>query len=186
MEKWLPVVGWEWGYEVSNYGRVRSINRVVEQKCRWGGTQIRRIPGKIMRQHSSKQKHCYGRMSVGLGGGDMAPSRQKTRLVHQLVLEAFVGQRPDGLECRHIDGNPTNNNLGNLEYGTPKENSIDKVRHGTVIRGEKSKASKLTDADVLEIRNLVGYVLYDDIAARFGISIAQVSRIKNRHRWAHL
>lgn len=52
------------------------------------------------------------------------------RGVHVLVLAAFVGPRPDGLEVRHIDGNPENNRLSNLEYGTSSENSLDQVRHG--------------------------------------------------------
>jgi hypothetical protein len=55
----------------------------------------------------------------------------RTRLVHQMVLAAHAGPRPDGQEVRHLDGDPLNNWLANLAYGTPSENSADKVRHGT-------------------------------------------------------
>jgi hypothetical protein len=70
------------------------------------------------------------------------------RLVHRLVLEAFVGLRPDGMQCRHLDGNPANNNLRNLAWGTPAKNQHDRVTHGTDNRGEKHGVSKLTDAQV--------------------------------------
>lgn len=49
--------------------------------------------------------------------------------VHRLVLEAFVGPRPDGMECRHLDGDPANNRLANLAWGSPVENASDRKRH---------------------------------------------------------
>ena len=55
----------------------------------------------------------------------------KTRTVHSLVAEAFIGARPEGMEICHSDGDPTNNHLDNLRYGTPSDNTLDKVRHGT-------------------------------------------------------
>ena len=186
MEIWKPVVGWEWGYEVSSWGRVRSVDRVIKQKCRWGGHQYRNIKGKILSQHSSNQPESYGRMSVGLGSGTNWQSDRKTRLVHQLVMEAFVGPRPHGMECRHLDGNPKNNRLENLCYGTPKQNSGDKYLHGTVINGEKSKSSKLTEEQVREIKSLIGHETYDRISEKFGVSIAQISRIKTGKRWGHV
>lgn len=54
------------------------------------------------------------------------------RFVHRLVLEAFIGPCPSGMECRHLDGNPSNNRLENLLWGTPLENANDRRRHGTV------------------------------------------------------
>ncbi len=55
----------------------------------------------------------------------------KTYNVHKLVAEAFIGPRPEGLQVRHLDGNPRNNNVTNLVYGTSKENHADMVTHGT-------------------------------------------------------
>ena len=52
------------------------------------------------------------------------------RMVHVLVLEAFIGPRPD-LECRHLNGNPADNRLDNLAWGTRSQNNLDRVRHGT-------------------------------------------------------
>jgi hypothetical protein len=54
-----------------------------------------------------------------------------TRSVHHLVLELFVGPRPPGMECRHLDGNPQNNHRSNLAWGTSKENVADQYLHGT-------------------------------------------------------
>jgi hypothetical protein len=72
--------------------------------------------------------------------------------VHRLVLEAFVGPRPDGLVCRHLDGNCENNRLDNLEWGTQAENARDRIRHGTQCRGLTNGRSKLTEEQVMAIR----------------------------------
>lgn len=93
-----------------------------------------------------------GHMVVCLG-------RRCARLVHRLVLEAFVGPCPEGMECRHLDGNPANNRLDNLCWGTRRENCEDAVRHGTAfmfpgqesMRGEANLAAKLTESVVREI-----------------------------------
>lgn len=54
----------------------------------------------------------------------------KNKYIHRLVLEAFVGPCPDGMEALHSDGNKTNNNVDNLRWGTPSENNRDIVKHG--------------------------------------------------------
>lgn len=112
-ERWLPIQGWP-GYFISDLGRVKS------QRPRWGGDRTPRF------------------LSPGYGGGgyatvvltsDVRPNR--THNVHSLVAEAFIGPRPDGLEVRHLDGDPANCQLSNLRHGTPSENAYDRVRHGT-------------------------------------------------------
>ena len=105
------------------------------------------------------------------------------RLVHHLVLEAFVGKRPKGTEARHVnDRDPTNNRLDNLAWGTHRENEADKIRHGTSQHGERNAMCKLTDAQVNEIRasKELGRVL----SARYGVVEPQISRIRNRVRRA--
>ena len=61
-----------------------------------------------------------------------------TRLVHRLVLEAFVGPRPEGMVARHLNGDPGDNRLENLAWGTQSENNYDKVRHGTHHNANKT------------------------------------------------
>lgn len=182
-ETWLPVVGYEGSYEVSDHGSIRSLDRVVSQLNRWGTITDRRLSGALLAQTPDLGKYSYGRLTVKLCKGNVC----KTRLVHHLVLEAFIGPRPAGHESAHGDGNSANNNLSNLRYATPLDNTHDKNIHGTMLRGERAPNAKLTEHDVAKIRAArSGGRRLEDVAAEFGISIAQVSRIHNRKRWSHV
>lgn len=64
--------------------------------------------------------------------------KQRTHTVHRLVLETFIGPRPEGMQCRYLDGDSANNKLNNLCWGTQKENEADKVKHGTVCTGGRN------------------------------------------------
>jgi len=111
----------------------------------------------------------------------------KTIAVHILVLTAFSGQCPSGMECRHLDGNRTNNHVSNLAWGTRSENSQDKLLHGTDSRGERSGLAKLTTVDVLEIRSRAANgERYVDIAKDFLVHASIISLIVRRKRWKHV
>lgn len=109
-ERWLPVPGMEGAYEVSDMGRVRSLDRLVVNGPR-GAT--RPLRGRVLRIHLAK-----GYPSVSLGASRKA-------CVHTLVLLAFVGPRPDGMECCHWNGDPTDNRLQNLRWDTSSNNKKD-------------------------------------------------------------
>ena len=81
-----------------------------------------------------------------------AGGKRRTRHVHRLVLEAFLGPCPEGREACHNDGDATNNNLSNLRYDTRSAHQQDIIRHGRRPRGITAYGGKLTDADVMEIR----------------------------------
>lgn len=121
-ETWLPVVGYENRYEVSNLGGVRSVTRVVEQINTWGKLVRRTLRGKMLAQIDRG-----GYKGVTLSANDIPTIRK----IHRLVLEAFVGPCPDGMLTRHLNGNPSDNRLSNLKWGTPVENAGDSIRHGT-------------------------------------------------------
>jgi hypothetical protein len=108
-------------------------------------------------------------------------------LVHRLVLEAFVGPCPPGLECRHLDGNPGNNLVSNLEWGTHASNEADKKRHGRTAIGERSGTSKLHDQDILTIFRLSreGFSQVE-IAKIYGMSQTSISLILIRKIWSHV
>lgn len=121
-EEWRPVCGWERLYEVSSDGRVRSLDRVD-----WRGQRYR---GRML----TLNVKSGGYLTVGLCDN----GEHRTRAIHRLVAEAFLGPRPDGCEVRHLDGDPKNNRLANLAYGSPSENSLDRVRHGTDYNAGKT------------------------------------------------
>jgi hypothetical protein len=109
------------------------------------------------------------------------------RSVHQLVLEAFGGPRPEGLQVRHKDGDRRNNALENLAWGTGKENAVDRVRHRTDPQGERNPFAKLTEEQVRQIRAraLAGEVSHR-IAMDFPCTARNVRAIKVGRSWPHL
>lgn len=119
-EVWKPVPGYEGLYEVSDEGRVRSLDRDVTQTSRRGALYTLRKKGKLLRPGRMPSGH----LSVALGRGN-------SQCVHRLVLLAFVGPAPDKHECCHNNGNPADNRLENLRWGTRSENIKDAIRHGT-------------------------------------------------------
>jgi hypothetical protein len=121
-EAWRPIPGFEGLYEVSDVGRVRSVDRVLT----YADGRRRRYPECILRPAPGS----HGYLSVVL----CRDGKQRSHCVHALVALAFVGPRPDGPEgdeIRHRDGDHLNNRPGNLAYGTRRENADDAVQHGT-------------------------------------------------------
>ena len=92
------------------------------------------------------------------------------------------------MECRHLDGNPSNNNLENLCWGTVEENMADRDRHGTTAIGIKHGRAKLTESNVIDIRDLYRREIYNqvELSRMFGIGQARVSRIIRGQLWKHL
>lgn len=118
-EEWRQVPGWQGYYKVSDTGQVKSLPRLTPRGQK-GAVWLR---GRLMKPTVRPD----GYMVVGLSKeGVMTLER-----VHRLVLFAFVGPPPEGQMCRHLDGNPANNHLENLTWGTLRENWEDSVRHGT-------------------------------------------------------
>ena len=107
--------------------------------------------------------------------------------VHQLVLGAFVGPRPPGCEARHLNGDPTDNRLCNLQWGTRAENYADRLAHGTHAKGTRNPCAKLTDDDVRDIRAaLLIKTKQRDLAKKYGVSQSAISVIGSRQSWGHV
>lgn len=128
-ERWLPVVGYEGVYEVSDQGRVRSLDRDVVDS-----NGIRKHIKGLIRRSSPTGPLGYRNVSLS-----MPRQRQRTPLVHHLVMAAFVGPMPDGLEVLHGDDDPGNNRLANLRYGTRSENIRECVARGRHANASKAK-----------------------------------------------
>lgn len=113
--------------------------------------------------------------------------RGRTRTVHRLVLETFVGPKPKGACACHFDGVKSHNRLVNLRWASYSENNgIDKMRLGRMPLGPKVSVSKLDEEKVHEIRRLLGTMLYKDIAKRFGVCQSIIKRIETRKIWGWL
>lgn len=111
-ERWLPVPGYDF-YEVSDFGCVRSVRHWTPQGHRGGRTLKASLT------------------SAGRPAVTLVQDGKRTRMIHQLVAYAFLGPCPEGQEVRHLDGDPLNNVLDNLAYGTRSQNQFDAVLHGT-------------------------------------------------------
>jgi hypothetical protein len=111
----------------------------------------------------------------------------KTHYIHRLVLEAFVGECPKGMECRHLNGNKADNRLDNLAWGTREENVADKFRHGTQHTGSRVYRAKLTEGVIPTIRErLARGDRIVDIARDYGVTDSAIDGVKRRLTWKHV
>lgn len=137
-ETWRPIPSFE-GYEVSDQGNVRSLDRIIQTVC---GPRPAR--GRVLKPAAT---HRRGYLHVRLGGGP-----NTSRFVHQLVAEAFFGPRPVGMVVCHNDGDPTNNRPCNLRYDTQSGNMQDSIRHGTNFRANKTHCLRGHDLKYAYVR----------------------------------
>lgn len=150
--------------------RGRGANRMMHKSGVW-----RRLP-------AGPDKHGYRIIRVGAGVAGGGKSRKL--YVHRLVLEAFVGPCPDGMECRHLNGDRGDCRPENLAWGTRGENQLDRADHGTSNRGEAHWRSKLNSEQVSEIKRLLSLGERGSaIARRYGVHPVTVSGIKLGRIW---
>ena len=131
-EQWRPVVGYEGLYEVSDHGRVRSLDRDIEDSR--GAT--RRIRGRMMTPTPPTPPDNYLSVMFSRGG------KQKRVRVHVVVLEAFVGPRPVGMEGCHNNGDAFNNHVENLRWDTKVANAQDSLAAGTNRNASKTHCKR--------------------------------------------
>lgn len=147
VEHWRSVVGYEGSYEISDQGRLRSRMRAKNRRADAGWRLL--TPGV-----GAKGYRRYVLIS---------PDGSKRNWPeHHLVLTAFVGPRPEGLECCHNNGNPSDNRLSNLRWDTPLANRIDRKRHGHdstgVHRTDRCRAGHPRSAENTRIYFKNGYM----------------------------
>lgn len=113
LERWRAIPGYEGSYEVSDLGRVRSLDRITRDG--------KRVRGCVLKPFTMPSGHLRVGLSHGPG---------QTKKVHRLVLEAFVGPCPPEMEALHRNGVPADCRLANLRWGTKSENARDQIAHG--------------------------------------------------------
>ena len=168
-EEWRDIAGFEGLYMISSHGNARSIPRVVERS---GSTM--RIPGGALDLNANRG---YRRINLRKNG------KTFQRFIHQLVAEAFIGERKTGQDTRHLDGNSLNNRVENLAYGSRSDNVQDAIRTKGIKTGSKSPNAKLTDEDVERI--LEGSETALELAKALGVGQGHIAGIRSGRSWAH-
>jgi hypothetical protein len=131
MEIWKPIPGYGDFYEASNLGNIRVKDREVEKFCGLTKTKVKQFyKGRLLKPSNSDK---YGHKSVHIG----YDKKRITVFVHKLILLAFVGPCPDGMECCHNNGIASDNRLENLRWDTHKNNNADRKRHGNYKKGKE-------------------------------------------------
>jgi hypothetical protein len=168
---WSEVPG-KPGYRVSDQGAVESEWR---RKGRGRGRAPLLFRSGVFRPLKvSPSKQGYASVSLGRG------PRWKVAV---LVLLAFVGPKPEGQECRHLNGDRMNSRRDNVAWGTPLENAQDRIRHGTQASGERHGMAKLSDAQAAEALTLLRRgETQTAVAWRFGVGQPCIQRIASGKR----
>lgn len=152
--------------------------------------------GRRIAQQVTEKGYCRVHLQVN--------GETKSKYVHSLVAEVFIGPRPAGFQIRHLDGNKTNNSFDNIAYGTAKQNEADKELHGTKAtgnrngthtrpekrpRGSNHGKTVLHENDVVYIKeqlNIGGRGIGIKLAQTFGVSPQTISDIKSGRVWSHV
>ncbi|MBT2244586.1 HNH endonuclease [Sphingobium sp. BHU LFT2] len=165
-EEWRSIKGYEGFYEISNLGRLRSLDRV---------SSGRRRKGQLMNPSPSSAGYL---MTVFCRNG-----LQTGAYIHHLVAEAFIGMRPDGYDVCHNDGDRLNNRADNLRYDTRAGNFADKRKHGT----SRYNPNTLTAEIVRVIKaGLKAGRKGAELAREFGVTPPTISHIKTGHTWSYV
>lgn len=163
MEIWASIAGID-GYEVSTHGRVRS----------WRGAPA--IRPRVLRPTAAKHG-SYPQVGLSIYGR----KNPVVKSVHRLVAQAFIPNPDNKPDVAHINGDPTDNRVQNLRWSTERENTRDRIGHGTW-------GFKLNDVQVREIRRLYSH---GDISKRtlgkmYDVSDSAIGDIVNRVTWTHV
>lgn len=163
-EIWGDVVGWEGFYQVSNLGKLRSLDRIIQTV-----NGVRKLRGKLLQTNTL----------AGRGYIYVSLSRTTKEYLHRLVAKTFVDNPENKPEVNHKDSNKLNNNASNLEWVTPSEHAL----YGYHIEG-KSTPRKIDLDSVDQIRELLDQkVKQSEVAAQFGITQSNVSLINLGKIW---
>lgn len=178
-EKWKAIPNYEGLYKASTLGKIKSLEKVIhKQNCNVVFKET------ILKQFLRSVLNRHGYYCVNLYDNN---HKCKTHFVHRLLAISFILNPNNKPQINHIDGIKINNKLYNLEWCTASENSQHAYDTGLSIppRGIKNGNSKLTEEDVIYIRNTRYKVSRKDLAAKFNISLKHVDKVRSKERWKH-
>jgi NUMOD4 motif/HNH endonuclease len=189
-EYWQDIKGYEGYYQVSNYGNVKSLDRVitehpsVKNEQQTGKTQT--LKGQILKPHTNSS----GYYQINLN----RKSIRTTFAIHQLVAQAFLDNHLSKPLVNHINGIKTDNNVNNLEWATYSENLEhaykNRLRRAVKINEVASKnyKRKLTEQQVREIKLLIAAksLTLKQIANQYDVGRSTIGFIKSGRNWSHI
>lgn len=179
-ERWRWIKYYRGLYKISNFGRVKSYHR-----------------GKIRICKPRTDSHGYLQACLYKNG------RREDRFVHHLVLEAFVGPCPEGLEgCHDPDDNPKNNRSDNLRWGTRSSNVYDSIKHGTRVDNQGSKnaaailnETSLNETSVIKIRRRLSKskprtklrgIIVRKLSKKYKVLPCAIRAVERKSIWSHV
>lgn len=177
-EEWKDVAGYEGIYQISSFGRVKSLRRTY---------YLARRGARIVTEKILKQKTAYnGYLQVGLRQQGI---KRKWISCHRLVMINFIGENQ--LQVNHIDGDKRNNYLENLEWCTHKENNNHAIKIGLVNNsGKNNPKAILTEKDVIEIREKYNSLSAPELSEMYGVKklaiYRAVSKKSKTRSWSSL
>lgn len=174
-EKWKSINGYEGVYEVSNFGRVKTLDKFIKGRNNsFSPRKSKIIKGEIDKDGYHVVTLTHNRLV-------------KKYKVHRLVAIHFVPNVENKPQVNHIDNVKNNNVVANLEWVYPSENSLHMKKCNRQATGEKVGNSKLCAKKVLEIRGLCkGGVSYNHIASTYDVYVSTIYKINKRETWKHL
>jgi hypothetical protein len=160
-EIWKPVPNYDGIYEISNHGNFAVLKQ----------------DGRVLRKLNSST-HYLSVSCKSLNG-----ETQKTLYIHTTVAHVFLGNRPDGMIIRHLDGNRFNNHIDNLAYGTPKQNYEDVVKHKTQ-KGSNNGMAIINESGAKAIKFLVkNKISHKLLSEAFDVSLGTIYAITSNRNW---
>lgn len=163
-EIWKDIPEYEGRYQASTMGRIRSVDRVILCSGEKMKAHYRKWKGKVLRPG----RFCKaGHLSVVLG------HKANGSPVHQLVALTFLGPCPDGMEVLHCNGNPEDNRVSNLRYGTRTENILD-----VFYQGKRWRKLNLKEVGEIKFALCCGFK-GSELSRAYQVSQNTISRIKH-------
>jgi hypothetical protein len=177
-EIWKDIKGYEGIYQISNKGRVRSLDRTINTK---NGT--RNKLGVIRSSYVNDTGYTVVALTVN--------KKRKVYSIHRLIGIHFIPNPENKITINHKNGIKTDNRIENLEWNTYKENNLHAFANGLMPKpkpkkGEKSPVSKLKDMDIPVIRRLKETMTHEKIAKMYRVNKSTIKAVISRRNWSHI
>ena len=175
-EIWKDVVGFDGIYKISSLGRLKSVERVIERKNNSNYVQSEKIIN-----GSNHNGYLFTTLRKN--------NKKAQKFIHVLVAESFLGEKPNGFDVCHSDGNRLNNCINNLRYGTRSDNVKDSIKHRTHYtpfrkKGSERSYAKINEEIAKEIKN--SNESSTKLSKKFNVSRALISGIRRNKNWNHV